>query len=209
MTPTDADRERDERHSILLTAAETAMTRAQRQQFLDRFPQQRGAQVADILDILLDTDSNVEVIEQIAEQFGSRVPEPGLLAVAVQIANAIDYQALFMRPWETLEPLIERIRPLLTGYTAMELIYVRGKRDALEVLAPLGFVDFEDDECLQAIYHPRLGNMNYSGVRLDNVIELAFDIGHQHGMSDLRNQFRALMGLAGTMHTHPRDDDGR
>jgi hypothetical protein len=199
------DRERDDQHTALVLAAETALTSAERATFLSRFDRsQAGASVADVLDTLHSNDSNIELVEQLAERHGNQVPEPGLLAVAIQIANQLDYQGLFMRPWETLEPLIERIRPLL-GLPSWELRIEREKRDKLELLAPLGFEDYDDGEQPGAIWHPLIGNINYGSVRLDNVIDLAFKAGQQQGMSELRAKFRALLDVAPA----PRPEDGQ
>ncbi len=86
--------------------ADRSLTANERRDFLDRFPQQRGAHVADILSMLDDNDSYLDVVESMHEEHGHEVPEPRLLAVATYICMGIYDGAV----WGTVSPVISRIR---------------------------------------------------------------------------------------------------
>jgi hypothetical protein len=196
------DRERDDQHTAVLMAAETALTSAERTAFLDRFEPHRGAHVADILDMLDDTDSNLDVIEAYYENHAQDVPEPNLLSTATYLCLYLgDVHSL---TWDKVKAMIERIRRYL-GLTYSEHQSERSKRLRLEALEPLGFKDARVEDGRDLIYHPIVGNVNHYTINLHNVVDWAFKLGTTHGREQLRADLRSLLDVP--RHSHDPDDE--
>ena len=180
-------------HMNVMLAADTALTSTEREVILSRFDRtQTGALVADVLAMLHDNNDSAELVQQIADRYADRVPEPGLLAVATRIANQLDYAALSMQPWETLEPLIARIRPLI-GLSYEDMRDERAKRDKLEALELLGFEDADDGEAPHHIWHHAFGSIDHRAVSLGTVVQQAFNEGRMAGRNELRAELHALL----------------
>lgn len=97
---------------VMTVRVEKAMTEEERQGFLDDLimlnPHLRGAHVADLLDMLAESDANLDVIEPMYEEHGNEVPEPRLLNYCTQV---VLYQSSNRTaPWEKVSELIERVR---------------------------------------------------------------------------------------------------
>lgn len=79
-----------ERRATRLLAVERAMTLEEREQFLARFvginPHYDGAHVADILDILNDSDSHLDVTEPLLEAHADEIGEDVQLASLCTLA---------------------------------------------------------------------------------------------------------------------------
>jgi hypothetical protein len=205
----------DPSRSNLHLAAETALTSVERARFLEHFDlTQTGPSVAAVLDVLAQDgrDSNQVIVEAIYDHHHRKVSEPGLLAIATRLAVHLDPQVsethMLEKTWEVAASLVKRIRPLL-GLSDSDMHAERAKRDKLELLAPLGFEDFEDDESPDMIWHKLIGAFDHRKVSLENIVSVAYYAGKNEGMEELRAKFRTLLGLAPLNHTHPREDDGQ
>jgi hypothetical protein len=99
-------------NTSILIAADKAVTPLERKAFLGHFPRQQGAHVADILDMLDNSDAYLEVVEPMYEMHGDAVSEPGLLRIAtllhVGILGSTDNVT-----WEAVQELVDRIRSQL------------------------------------------------------------------------------------------------
>ncbi|PBV09243.1 hypothetical protein CJU35_05145 [Pseudomonas aeruginosa] len=91
--------------SNFFIAADKALTSAERESFLDRFPRQNGAHVADILSMMDNADSNLELIEAMYDEHGSEVDEPGLLSTACHVCAVLDQTS-----WSDVSAMVDRIR---------------------------------------------------------------------------------------------------
>jgi hypothetical protein len=177
----------------LYLAADAILTSVERARFLKRFSLQDGAQVADILDQLDNTDSDLPVIETMYENHRQDVPEPGLLSAATYLClYTTDVHSV---TWDAVSAMVERIRPLL-GLSDDELRSERAKRAKLELLAPLGFVDANDGEFPDDIYHALIGSFDHRKVSLENIVSVAFHAGKAAGADELRAKLRALLDVA-------------
>jgi hypothetical protein len=104
----------------ILLAVQNTLTLLETHAFLTSFvranPRWDGAQVADVLDALLERDEHLEITEPIHENFGERVSEPSLLS-----ACAITVYYVTGRPpapnWGVVWDLIERTRKQLQKQT--------------------------------------------------------------------------------------------
>ncbi|HIH2745017.1 TPA: hypothetical protein ACYLN4_000686 [Burkholderia lata] len=93
----------------ILIAADKAVTTDERKAFLGHFPRQQGAHVADILDMLDNSDAYLEVVEPMYEMHGEAVSEPGLLRIATLLRVGILGSSENVT-WEAVQELIGRIR---------------------------------------------------------------------------------------------------
>ncbi|WP_121498232.1 hypothetical protein [Pseudomonas aeruginosa] len=91
--------------STYFIAADKALTSAEREAFLDRFPRQHGAQVADILDMMDNADANLELIEAMYDEHGSEVGETGLLSTACHVCVVLGQTT-----WADISSMVARIR---------------------------------------------------------------------------------------------------
>ncbi|HBP1602208.1 TPA: hypothetical protein L5U90_003311 [Pseudomonas aeruginosa] len=91
--------------STYFVAADKALTSAEREAFLDRFPRQHGAQVADILAMMDNADANLKLVEAMYDEHGSEVGEPGLLSTACHVCVALGQQT-----WADIRSMVDRIR---------------------------------------------------------------------------------------------------
>lgn len=91
--------------TIYFIAADKALTSAERESFLDRFPRQNGAHVADILSMMDNADANLELVEAMYDEHASEVAEPGLLSTACHVCAVLDQKS-----WEHISSMVDRIR---------------------------------------------------------------------------------------------------
>ncbi len=98
---------------IYLSIEETATA-------LDRFTREnihwKGAEIADVLDALADSDSYLDVVEPMHERAGVAVPEEGLLRACTLATVLIEGPAV--TTWERVEPLVVRVRACLAASAA-------------------------------------------------------------------------------------------
>ncbi len=70
------------------------------------------------------------------------------------------------------------------------------KKSALEVLAPLGFVDNEDGECPGAIYHTDIrGCIDINGISPADVVKIIFQRGKEEGIELVQSNVRKTLGI--------------
>lgn len=90
-----------------------AMTQAEREVFLETFcrsnPHYRGAHVADVLDVLYDTDSHVEKVDAMYEAHLNDIKEcpRGLYSMCVFVAIYCQLGT----EWDTIKKLMKRFNP--------------------------------------------------------------------------------------------------
>ena len=93
---------------------ENALTEGERLTFLDRFtgvnPHWKGAQVADVLTTLDDTDSHLGDIEGVVTHFR---PAPEECVLYRMASYAVLYSAPFPKPRLLAEPALGRIQDLV------------------------------------------------------------------------------------------------
>lgn len=87
------------------------MSPDERKMFLDRFteinPHWRGAHVADVLDVLADSDSHLEVVEGFHEEHPVEMADGygGFCTLAIIYAYGD-----FNPPWEWVDKLLKKVR---------------------------------------------------------------------------------------------------
>ncbi len=84
--------------------------------FTSANPRWQGAEVADVLDTLADSDSYLDVVEPMHERAGVAVPEPGLLRACTLALVLIEGPGRVT--WELVEPLVVRVRACLAATTS-------------------------------------------------------------------------------------------
>jgi hypothetical protein len=99
-------------NTAILLAADKAVTPAEREAFLRHFPRQQGAHVADVLDMLDNSDAYLEVVEPMYEMHNEAVAEPRLLRIATLLRVGILGSADNVT-WEAVQELVDRIRAQL------------------------------------------------------------------------------------------------
>lgn len=106
-------------------AVQAAMRPLTEAAFLNRMirmnPSWRGAQPADLLDALGQSDARLDIIEPLYEAHGSDVPEPHLLAYAAYVAiyafGAVSPEAA----WDRAQPIIAEVRRLTLAAQAADV----------------------------------------------------------------------------------------
>lgn len=92
----------------LLLKADKVLTDAERAAFLARFPRLQGAHVADVLEILVSHDENLDVIEPIFEAHEVFIGNGAAVKLAVHLVAGIQDGEV---AWEAVREMANRIRP--------------------------------------------------------------------------------------------------
>lgn len=97
--------------------AEHALTEQEKKDFLDAFPSQRGAHVADLIDMLSETDSHLDVIEPMYER-----NEEVIKTIGVQWFRPAVYACLHAHA-RTKEQLLftEHVQPVMQRMATYEV----------------------------------------------------------------------------------------
>lgn len=183
--------------ATIFLAAETALTTAERAHILSRSVI-TGTSVAAILAEMSKRDTFGAAIDILQRDSDAQTGEVFETAARICMASST---VLDITVSDVLK-MAERIRPLV-GWSEAELRAEQGKRAKLEMLAPLGFVDAEDGECPDYIYHPAIGSLDSRKVSLADVVSIAYETGRRHGANELRRSLRQLLNAAQAFPTEP------
>jgi len=70
------------------------------------------------------------------------------------------------------------------------------KQEALKLLAPLGFVDNDDQGEPGTIYHPVCGAIDISYLHVEELVKQIYDAGFNAGSEKIRSGMRQLLGVS-------------